>query len=227
MGLIPDWHPIYYQPDELVPPHFVPDTLAARRDLAAQYTTISRLDQGIALILRELENAGVYEDTLIIYSSDNGIPFPNGRTNLYDSGINVPMLIASGLKNQRRNEVTYSLSSLLDVVPTILDWFGIESNGNEVGGKLTGRSLLPLLTSGNKRKIFSIKRKILYIDFRTEEYNERSNLCKSFVTRNYNVLSDESDKNSPIQNDSQHELFRSVSDRSGFLFVSDVSGYFE
>lgn len=46
MGLIPDWHPIYYQWDEIDLPFNVPDTEPARRDLAAQYTTISRLDQG-------------------------------------------------------------------------------------------------------------------------------------------------------------------------------------
>lgn len=46
MGTIPDWHPIYYQWDQVELPYFVQDTEAARRDLAAQYTTISRLDQG-------------------------------------------------------------------------------------------------------------------------------------------------------------------------------------
>lgn len=47
MGLIPDWNPIYYIPDELVLPYFVPNTQIVKEDLAAQYTTMSRLDQGI------------------------------------------------------------------------------------------------------------------------------------------------------------------------------------
>lgn len=50
MGLIPDWHPIYYQWDEIDLPYYVPDTEPARRDIAAQYTTISRLDQGFRFI---------------------------------------------------------------------------------------------------------------------------------------------------------------------------------
>lgn len=50
MGTIPDWHPIYYQWDEIDIPYYVPDTEPARRDLAAQYTTISRLDQGQVLL---------------------------------------------------------------------------------------------------------------------------------------------------------------------------------
>lgn len=93
-----------------------------------------------------------------MYSSDNGIPFPNGRTNVYDSGLAEPMFISSPIHKERRNQVTYSLASLLDVVPTLLDWYGInyynhnsqESNKNEIERNtvLTGRSLLPLLEKG-------------------------------------------------------------------------------
>lgn len=43
---------------------------------------------GVGLVLKELENAGFKDNTLVIYTSDNGIPFPNGRTNLYEPGIN-------------------------------------------------------------------------------------------------------------------------------------------
>lgn len=43
--------------------------------------------KGVGLVLKELEDAGFKDDTLVIYTSDNGIPFPNGRTNLYDPGI--------------------------------------------------------------------------------------------------------------------------------------------
>lgn len=102
------------------------------------------------------------DNTLIIYSSDNGIPFPNGRTNLYDSGLAEPLFIYSPLHKERQNKVTYSLASLLDVVPTVLDWYGIKSPGlekidnNEIndGQQLTGRSLLPLLIKGNIYSIF-------------------------------------------------------------------------
>ncbi|XP_030759197.1 N-sulphoglucosamine sulphohydrolase [Sitophilus oryzae] len=145
MGVIQDWQPIDYQWDEVQVPYYVPNTEAARRDISAQYTTISRLDQGVGLVLKELENAGHLNDTLIIYSSDNGIPFPNGRTNLYDSGIAEPMFIFSPLHKKRRNQVTNSLSSLLDLVPTLLDWYEINKTVIITKQILTGKSLLPLL----------------------------------------------------------------------------------
>ncbi|XP_057667769.1 N-sulphoglucosamine sulphohydrolase [Diorhabda carinulata] len=147
MGYIPDWQPIIYQPDELELPYFIPNTWEARKDVANQYTTISRLDQGVGLIIEELKNSGHYDNTLIIYSSDNGIPFPNGRTNMYDSGIQEPLFISSPLHKERRGQVTNSLTSLLDIVPTLLDWYGIkgETNSVEEFDHLYGRSLLPLL----------------------------------------------------------------------------------
>ncbi|KFM78562.1 N-sulfoglucosamine sulfohydrolase, partial [Stegodyphus mimosarum] len=82
MGLIPDWSPVYYKPEDVLVPYFIPDTPAARQDIAAQYTTLSRLDQGIGLVLKELQSHNYQNNTLIIYTSDNGIPFPSGRTNL-------------------------------------------------------------------------------------------------------------------------------------------------
>uniref|UniRef100_A0A6M2DWX7 Putative sulfatase n=1 Tax=Xenopsylla cheopis TaxID=163159 RepID=A0A6M2DWX7_XENCH len=152
MGMIPDWHPIYYQWDQLELPYYIPDTEPARRDLAARYTTISRLDQGIGLVLEELKNAGHDDDTLIMYTSDNGPPVPGGRTNLYDSGIAEPMFISAPVQ-KRRNQVTYELTSLLDVAPTLLDWFNVsqpeqnilETNDVNIGKTYTGKSLLNLL----------------------------------------------------------------------------------
>ncbi|XP_045478548.1 N-sulphoglucosamine sulphohydrolase [Harmonia axyridis] len=146
MGRIPDWEGIYYQPDEIILPYHVPDTLEAREDFAAQYTTMSRLDQGVGLVLKELKTAGYLDNTLIIFSSDNAIPFPNGRTNMYDSGVAVPLFISSPFNTKRWNQVTNSLTSLLDISPTIYDWFNIDENVYlKKEHKLTGKTLLPLL----------------------------------------------------------------------------------
>ncbi|XP_043924017.1 N-sulphoglucosamine sulphohydrolase isoform X2 [Protopterus annectens] len=151
MGWIPDWKPQYYTPEEVKVPYFIPDTPAARADLAAQYTTVSRLDQGIGLILNELHDAGFENNTLVIYSSDNGIPFPNGRTNLYWSGTAEPMLVSSPEHLQRWGEVSSSYVSLLDITPTVLDWFSVPYPSYSIFGKdkvfLTGKSLLPALVS--------------------------------------------------------------------------------
>ncbi|KAI8435488.1 hypothetical protein MSG28_003785 [Choristoneura fumiferana] len=146
-GRIPDWTPWYYQWDEIELPYYIQDTEAARRDVAAQYTTISRLDQGVGLVLAELEAAGRARDTLVLYTSDNGPPFPAGRTNGYEPGVRSPLLIASPLEGARRNEVSSALVSLLDVAPTVLDWFGAlaRPDSNDVWPDDAPKSLLPIL----------------------------------------------------------------------------------
>ncbi|KAK6171324.1 hypothetical protein SNE40_019538 [Patella caerulea] len=149
MGSIVDWQPVHYKPDDVIVPYFVQDTPIARADIAAQYTTISRLDQGIGLMIKELELAGVLDDTLIIYSSDNGIPFPNGRTNLFDAGMAEPMLISSPYNTQRWAQQSDAMVSLVDIVPTVLEWFGLhypDYKLNKQPVKLTGKSLLPILS---------------------------------------------------------------------------------
>ncbi|XP_054564836.1 N-sulphoglucosamine sulphohydrolase isoform X2 [Eptesicus fuscus] len=113
MGRIPDWTPQVYDPQDVQVPYFVPDTPAARADLAAQYTTISRMDQGVGLVLQELQAAGVLNDTLVIFTSDNGIPFPSGRTNLYWPGAAEPLLVSSPEHPRRWGQVSEAYVSLL------------------------------------------------------------------------------------------------------------------
>uniref|UniRef100_A0A4W5JWK8 N-sulfoglucosamine sulfohydrolase (sulfamidase) n=1 Tax=Hucho hucho TaxID=62062 RepID=A0A4W5JWK8_9TELE len=103
-----------------------------------------------SMVLRE---AGNENDTLVIYSSDNGIPFPNGRTNLYESGTAEPMLVSSPEHRERWGGTSQAYVSLLDITPTILDWFSIPYPSYCLPGtpttpvSLTGRSLLPVLVS--------------------------------------------------------------------------------
>nr|XP_039266793.1 N-sulphoglucosamine sulphohydrolase-like [Styela clava] len=145
MGIIEDWKPDYYSPDKVIVPGFVQDTPAARSDLSAQYTTISRLDQGVGLILKELENAGHTEDTLVIFTSDNGIPFPNGRTNLYESGTKEPFIVSNPLKKSSWGTHGDGVISTLDITPTVLKWFDISYPSYKIFGRhasLTGQSLI-------------------------------------------------------------------------------------
>ena len=60
---------------------------------------------GIGLILDELEKAGHKDDTLIAYTSDNGIPFPYGRTNVHEPGIKEPFLLSSPKHMERAGQV--------------------------------------------------------------------------------------------------------------------------
>ncbi|KAK3696272.1 hypothetical protein RRG08_027712 [Elysia crispata] len=147
MGIIPDWKPVHYSPEEIVVPYHVQDTPKARSDIAAQYTTIGRMDQGVKLMLQLLEKHGHLDDTLVIFTSDNGIPFPSGRTNLYSAGMSEPFLLSSPMGKSKWGQRSKELVSLVDIVPTVLDWYGLEYPDYELQGhkvQLTGQTLLPL-----------------------------------------------------------------------------------
>ncbi|XP_037093191.1 N-sulphoglucosamine sulphohydrolase-like [Pollicipes pollicipes] len=159
-GGIPDWTPAWYSADSVEVPYNVQDTPAARADIAAQYTTISRLDQGVGLVLAEVARAGYSDSTLVVYTSDNGAPFPAGRTNLYEPGLREPLLLR--VPGERGGRRLGTPVSLLDLVPTALDWLDLaypsyHLNNRSAAVRLTGRSLLPLARKGVKveRSIFA------------------------------------------------------------------------
>uniref|UniRef100_H2YDS5 Sulfatase N-terminal domain-containing protein n=1 Tax=Ciona savignyi TaxID=51511 RepID=H2YDS5_CIOSA len=152
MGDIPDWKPDIYDPNYVIVPPFVQDTPASRKDISAQYTTISRLDQGVGLVINELKKAGFLDSTLILFTSDNGIPFPNGRTNLYGSGTAEPFFLSNPIQEHKFGEVNQEYVSLLDITPTVLDWFRISYPEFKLFGRevqLTGKSLLRENTKSN------------------------------------------------------------------------------
>lgn len=66
-GLIPDWQPWYYQWDEVALPYHIQDTEEARRDVAAQYTTMSRLDQGIVSTAILTLNLTIGQNVLLFF----------------------------------------------------------------------------------------------------------------------------------------------------------------
>lgn len=150
-GVIPDWKPVEYDPDDVYIPYFIQDTPTARKDIAAQYKTISRLDQGVGLMVQALKDYGFDNNTLILYVADNGCPFPNAKTNLYESGMIEPMMISNPQSTKRWGQKSTSLVSTTNIVPTVLDWFGLKYPDYKLFGPhkptLQSDSLLPLTES--------------------------------------------------------------------------------
>ena len=136
-----------YDPGAVRVPYHLPDWPEVRADLAAYYEAVSRLDAGVGLLMKELESSGRKDETLVIYASDNGIPFPGAKTTLYDSGIRLPLIVVSP-ELRRRGTTNDALASWVDLTPTILDWAGAQGPS---GYQLPGRSLLPILSEEHPR----------------------------------------------------------------------------
>jgi len=133
-----------YKPSDVVIPSHLPDLPGVRADLAEYYEAVSRMDTGIAILLRELKESGHADDTLVIYLSDNGRPFPGAKDNLYYEGIHLPLIVrAPGAeKHGLRNK---AMVSWIDITPTILDWTGVAAPKDYRYLPLPGRSILPIL----------------------------------------------------------------------------------
>lgn len=121
------------------PPMPLPDLPTIRRDLAAYQAAAARLDTKTGVVLDALEDAGLSEDTLVIYTTDHGIPFPRMKCNLTDHGTGVS-LIMRGPASFTGGRVIDALVSHLDLYPTIAELAGIDDSD-----WLQGKSLMPLI----------------------------------------------------------------------------------
>jgi len=71
--------------DTIRVPDFLPDTVAVRQDLANYYLEINWLDQVLGQVVAELEQRNLLENTIIVVTSDNGMPFPRAKADKYDN----------------------------------------------------------------------------------------------------------------------------------------------
>lgn len=112
-----------YDPREVKVPGYLPDTPAARAEIAQYYQSISRIDQGLGRLVEVLRNAGKLNETLFLYISDHGIAMPNAKTTLYDGGMNSPCLMRNPYV-EKRGVVNDAMISWVDLTPTLLDFAG-------------------------------------------------------------------------------------------------------
>jgi arylsulfatase A-like enzyme len=121
------------------PPAQLPDTPATRADMAAFKASARSLDQGVGAVLHGLDEAGVADNTLVVLTTDHGLPFPGAKGSLTDRGLGV-MLIIRGPGGFHGGHVTDALTSHVDIYPTLL-----ELAGAPVPDGIHGHSLMPLV----------------------------------------------------------------------------------
>ncbi|KAJ5618108.1 Alkaline phosphatase-like alpha/beta/alpha [Penicillium hordei] len=115
---------IEYSPEDVEIPPFVNDLPGVRYEFAEYYKSISRLDQGVGMVLNGLKRSGLADDTLIIFLSNNRSPFINSKTTLYDAGVSLPLIMKypgspPGIVNP--NTVSYTdILPLFSIMRTIL-----------------------------------------------------------------------------------------------------------
>jgi N-sulfoglucosamine sulfohydrolase len=175
-------------PQQVIVPGFLPDTRMVRGDLAHYYDEIERLDRNVGKILDLLERNELTENTLVIFTSDNGLPFPGAKGTLYDPGMHVPLLARwPGVIEPGRT--SDHLISLIDLPPTWLDAAGIT-----VPEIMEGRSFLPLLQGKEyqpRQAVFAERNYHTHLDLIRAVRTPRYKLIQNYLPQiPYRPLSD-------------------------------------
>lgn len=121
-------------PKDVLVPDFLPDIPECRAELAQYYQAVSRVDQGIGRLVEILKKAGKYDNTVIIYISDNGIAFPGAKTTLYEPGMNLPCIVRTPWQ-KNKGIACDALLNYADLAPTILDMAGAMPSDYQFHGK--------------------------------------------------------------------------------------------
>ena len=106
-------------------PPYLPNTDLVVKDLRRMYSNIVEMDRHLGVVLQQLEEDGLLENTIIVWYTDHGGPLPRQKRLLYDSGLHVPMIIRYP-NQQRAGELDDRLISFIDFAPTVLSMVGIQ-----------------------------------------------------------------------------------------------------
>lgn len=170
-----DPHRPYSEDSGLVKPEDVqvapyhPDTPAVRKDYAQYYNEIMRLDKNVGVVMSKLKEEGLDSNTMVLFISDNGRPFPRDKTTLYDSGIRTPFLV-SWPDVVEPGSVCKEIVSTIDIARTVLEAARI----SKVPPSIKGRSFLPQLIDAKKPG-----REYVYAEKNWHDYEDHSRAVRN------------------------------------------------
>ncbi|MBS2210274.1 sulfatase [Carboxylicivirga mesophila] len=134
-----------YSPDEVEVPGYLPDIPQVRYELACYYNSIRRLDDTFNAVIDALKEAGLYDNTMIVFLSDNGSAFPFAKANTYVASTKTPFYIHHpGMKAGHVDDE--HMVAEVDLFATFLDATGIT-----IKEQTDGKSFMPLV-KGKKQK---------------------------------------------------------------------------
>lgn len=127
--------------DKVAVPSFLPNHDLIKRDVADYTLEIEWFDTQLGKIMQFLVEQGELDNTIIVVTADNGMPFPSAKANLQEYGTHVPLAICWPAK-MKGKRIVEELVSLIDLAPTFLEFAGVEEMP-EMTGKSLSKVLIP------------------------------------------------------------------------------------
>ncbi len=148
-------------------PGYWPDNEIVRNDMLDYGFEVEYVDQQLGRVLGHLEQCGQLDDTLIIVTSDHGMPFPRVKGYAYHDSNHVPLAIRwpKGIKHSGR--IIDDFVDFTDVAPTLLDMAEI-SQADSGMQPITGKSWRPLLESDHSGQVLRERDHVLIGKERTD-----------------------------------------------------------
>ncbi len=112
--------------DAIKTPKWLPDDPVVREDIANYMVEVERFDKECGQVLKLLEQEDILDNTLIIMTSDNGMPFPGAKATLYDGGTRVPFVLMWKNRDLETGMISDAFVNLYDLAPTFLNAAGID-----------------------------------------------------------------------------------------------------
>ena len=134
-------------PEDAEVPGFYPDNETIRGDLQDYAIEVEWYDKHIGRAIKALEERGILDNTLILVTSDHGMPFPRVKGQIYEEGFHVPLVAYWKGIIQPGRKIT-DFVSFPDVAPTIMEAVGLKPHE-----QMTGNSFLDLLKSKESGRI--------------------------------------------------------------------------
>jgi N-sulfoglucosamine sulfohydrolase len=135
-----------FKAEEIVIPPFLPQTDIVRLEMAAYYSTVRRADDSIGNVIQALKDSGVYDQTIIVFLSDHGMPEPFGKTTNYYNGSHTPLTVRWPGHTKAGSVDNDHMIGSVDIFPSVLEMLGIEQEKD-----LDGRSFTSIL-EGNTQE---------------------------------------------------------------------------
>ena len=165
---------LWVDPQLKIPvPPYLPDNEVGQRDVRRMYSNIREMDHQIGQVIKQLEEDGLLDSTIIVWYTDHGGPLPRQKRLLYDSGTRVPMIIRFPDKRQA-GEIDDQLISFIDFKPTLLSLVGIVPPDY-----LDGRAFLGEHVTKPKRK---------YVHGAADRFDEQYDLIRSVRDERYKYM---------------------------------------
>ncbi len=131
-------------------PAYHPDTIEVRQDWAQYYDNITTMDGQIAGMLRQLEDDGLAEDTIVFFYGDHGSGMPRSKRWPYNSGLRVPLLVSIPPKfrqlaspDSKSGGASGRMVGFVDLAPTVLSLAGVRPPGHMQGHPFLGSFQAP------------------------------------------------------------------------------------